>query len=117
MRTLGWLCALLVNATLACGAILYVFEPEPSVRERAFAGATGSVLLFIVILLLLARFGPLPRWAPKAMSLVCVAIPIVFILGSLDLGIISGLEIISIVFASAFAWGTWFAFSLYSSKA
>jgi hypothetical protein len=114
MRTLGWLCALLLNAALACVAILYVFEPEPSVSERAFAGAAATVLAFIVILLLLARFGSLPRWAPNAMRLVCAGVPLVFILGSLDLGIISGLEIISIVFASAFAWGTWYAFSRYS---
>ena len=117
MRTVGWLFAVLLNAVIAVAAVLFAFEPEPSVGARAFAGAAAIVLLFAVTLLLLVRLARLPHWAPNAMRFVCASFPIVFLLGSLDLGTISGQELLSIILVSLFAWSTWRAFSLYSPKA
>lgn len=105
MRTLGWLCAVLLNAALACGAILFAVEPEQAVTARAFASAAVIAFLAVVVFLLLARLRHLPHWAPNAMRLICASVPVVFFLGSLDLGIVSGLEIYSILLASLFAWG------------
>lgn len=110
MRTLGWLIALLVN----CGV---VFAFSPSMFEGEIIGFVVSALFTaICALLILARVQHLPSWGHAAMKLLCLAVPVLWLAGSLDYGMISGLEFYSLIFAVLLGWGSWRALLLCAPK-
>lgn len=108
MRTLGWLIALLVNF-----GVIGAFAPTAFVGDvvslfvSSLFAATGTLLIA-------ARVGRLPFWSHIAMKLLCLAIPVSALLGSLDYGIISRQEFLSIIAAMLLGWGTWRAFLLFA---
>jgi hypothetical protein len=117
MRTLGWLVALVLNA-----AVAVVFAPSVAdTNAPASARTIGAlvVLLFaaIVGVLLAARMGHLPSWGGRAMRVLVLCVPAAWFLGSLDRGIVSSQEVLSIVVVSVLAYGTWRAFKLFASEA
>jgi len=110
MRTLGWLIALLVNF-----GVIAAFAP------RMFYGdvvgfVVSTLFAAICALLVVARVQHLPSWAHTAMKLLCWAVPVLWLAGSLDKGMISGQEMYSIIFAVFLGWGSWRAFLLYSPR-
>ena len=110
MRTLGWLIALLVNF-----GVIATFAP--SMFDGDIVGFVVSVLFAaICILLVVARVQRLPSWGRTAMKLLCWAVPVLALVGSLDLGRISGLEFYSLIFAVLVGWGSWRAFLLYTPR-
>jgi hypothetical protein len=50
------------------------------------------------------------------MRYLCLFLPLLWLLGSLDHGILSGQEILSVVVVAALAWGTWRTFKLFSGS-
>lgn len=82
---------------------LFAMQPSPASVGR------GIVLLalFGALLALLTR----PRWfgarlIPVAIAL-CAAVPLVALVGALDLGTVSGLEVYAIIVAAAIGWLNW----------
>jgi hypothetical protein len=110
MRTLGWLIALLVNF-----GVIAAFAP--SMFEGEFIGFVASALFVAVcVLLVVARVQRLPSWGHIAMKLLCWAVPVFALAGSLDYGRVSGLEFFSLIFAALLGWGSWRAFLLYAPR-
>ena len=107
MRTLGWLIALFVNC-----AVIAAFSP--SVLEGDYVAFSVSALFASIgALLVLVRVKCLPTWGCAAMKLLCWAVPILTFIASLDSGVISGLEVYSLIFAGLLGWGSWRAFLLF----
>jgi Ca2+/Na+ antiporter len=110
MRTLSWVIALLANL-----GVIAAFAP--STIEGDIVGISASALfLAIGALLVAARLGRLPYWGHKSMLFLCLAVPVLAFVGSLDLGIISGQEFVSIVVAVLLGLGSWRAFLLFAPR-
>jgi hypothetical protein len=116
MRTLGWLIILLLNLGIATTFAPLVFDGEAPVQSRT-VGAMVTLLFFCISsLLIAARFHRSPSWAHPAMKILCWAVPVLWLLGSLDYGMVSGLEFLSLIFAAAIAWASWRAFLFFPSQ-
>ena len=110
MRTLGWLIALLVNF-----GVISAFAP--GMFQGEFFSFIASVLFAAVCaLLVVARVQRLPSWGHTVMKLLCWAVPFLALAGSLDYGMVSGLEVYSLIFAVLLGWGSWRAFLLYAPR-
>jgi hypothetical protein len=116
MRTLGWLTALLLNGAPVFAFVPTIFEDGAPAQARALGAIVVVLGLAIVGLLLSARLARLPSWGALAMRYLCTSLPVLWLLGSLDHGILSGQELLSIVLVWVFAWGTWRAFKLFSTQ-
>lgn len=110
MRTVFWLIALLVNCSVIVAFMPGVFDGD------VVSTAVSAVLFAIGFLLIAARMGRTSSWGDAAMTAICTGIPIALLVGSLDLGRISGLEFYSLVVALLFAWGMWKAFRLFHPR-
>ena len=111
MHTLSWLIVLLVNF-----GVIAAFAP--SMADGDLVGTSVSALFAAIsALLVAARFRHLPTWGHTAMKLLCWAIPVLALAGSLDYGIVSGQEILSLIVAALIGWGSWRAFLLFAPKA
>jgi hypothetical protein len=114
MRTLCWLIVLLFNlaifATFAQSALKMHF---PNIVIYLLFS-----LLFLAIscLLITARFHRVPFWGHRGMKLLCWAVPILWSLGCLDHGIISGLEFLTIIIVALPCWFSWRAFLFFTPK-
>lgn len=117
MRTVGWLVALLLNCAVVVAFAPSVFEVDAPAKARAISAGATLVFLSIAVLLALARLARLPSWGSQAMLYLCISVPVLWLLGSLDHGILSGQEVLSVLLISLFAWGTWRAFSLFPPQA
>lgn len=110
MRTIGWLIALLLN-----GAVVAAFVPSAVTGD--IGGLFGSALFAaICALLIAARIQRLPSWAYTAMKVLCCAVPVLGLAGALDYGRVSGLEILSLIFAVLVGLGSWHAFLLFAPR-
>ena len=110
MRTLGWLIALLLNF-----GVVAAFAP--SMFDGDIVGFVVSALFAaICVLLIAARIQHLPSWGHTAMKVLCCAVPVLGLAGSLDYGTVSGLEMISLVFALLVGLGSWRAFLLFAPR-
>lgn len=107
MRTLLWAIALLANIAVAIGAGMLVVAADAPPMARLVALVLAVLAAGAALLLVLARFAHLPPWGALAMRIVCVAFPLLWLLGSLDHGILSGQELLSLVAVAALYWGTW----------
>ena len=117
MRTTGWLIALVLNCAVIAICAPAIFEVGAPAQGRIVGGGIAALFLAVAYLLVAARFSRLPSWGPQVMRYLCASIPVVWVIGSLDHGILSGLELLSVVFISLFAWGTWRAFKLFPLRA
>lgn len=108
MRTLSWLIALLTNL-----GVIVAFTPSAFEGDIVGIGAS-ALFLAIGAFLVAARLGHPPAWSHKAMLLLCLAVPVLAFVGSLDLGIISGQEVISLIVAVLLGFGSWRAFLLFA---
>src|SRR5882672_1894965 len=102
MRSVAWAIAVLLNVALAAAFAPAPFEAATPPSVRTFSVITVALLVAIVVLLALVRFKRLPKWGSRAMRLLCVVLPAIWLLGSLDSGIVSGQELLSLVLISAF---------------
>lgn len=116
MKTLGWLIVLLLNLGVATAFAPLVFEGDAPVQSRAVGTVVALLFFSISGLLITARFDRSPSWARSAMKLLCWAVPVLWLLGSLDYGMVSGHEFLSLFFAAAIAWASWRAFLLFPSQ-
>lgn len=116
MRTLGWLVALILNAALGLLPVALVLESELPPGDRLAAGLAAALVFGVVLFLVLARVGRLPSWGVPSMRWLCLSYAILWLLGSLDNGILSGQELWSLVLVSLLAWGTWKAFLLFAVR-
>jgi hypothetical protein len=114
VRTIAWLAAVLLNGAAAALISAYLTTGTGIPTTVRIFGALGMVMfLSMVALLVLARVGRLPQWGSKAMAAFCSGIPTLWLLGSLDYGRLSGLELMSVIIIALCAWGTWWAFKLF----
>lgn len=112
MRTVGWLVALLLNCALVSAFAPSLFQSSAPIEARAVCAVMVLFGLAIASLLVLARLARLPSWGGQAMRYLCVLLPVLWLVGSFDRGILSGQELLSVALVSIFAWGTWRAFKL-----
>jgi hypothetical protein len=59
----------------------------------------------------LVQLSSMALWAFRAW---CVALPVLFLLGSLDMGMISGQELVAAVMIAGFSWLNWKAFTWFA---
>src|SRR5262245_13656034 len=117
MRTLGWIVAILVNGALAVAFLPGVTAPDVPIMTRLLTVLVVTGLATAVLFLLMARLRHVPSWLPRAMRYLCLSFPILWLVGSLDHGIVSGLELLSVVAIALLAWGTWHVFRLFQRQA
>lgn len=117
MRTLAWLVAILLNVAAAVAFAAPAFDEGVTAMERLGLVALATLFLAITTLLVLARFSRLPRWGDRATRYLCASLPVLWLVGSLDGGVLSGQEAWSVLLISLFAWGTWRAFRLLQPQA
>ena len=108
-----WALALLVD-TLALVATTPFFFSEPTGTSFAWGGIL--VVLFGALLILLLKPQFFGRHAPIAAKSLCVALPVVAFLGSLDMGRISGQEVYAIALAAILGWLNWAAFRRHAAN-
>ncbi|MBI5790581.1 MAG: hypothetical protein HZA63_03805 [Rhodocyclales bacterium] len=116
MKTLVWSLVLLINLAVAIAFTPSVFEGDIPAQSRAIGIVIGLLFLAICGFLIAARICRLPPWGRLGMKLLCSAIPLSWLLGSLDHGMISGLEFLSLIFAASLGWGSWRAFLLFPPR-
>jgi hypothetical protein len=117
VRTVGWLTVLVLNVAVAAAFAPSVFESGAPAATRVIGGAIVATFVGVSTLLVLIRVGKLPSWGTAAMRIFCLGIPVIWLIGALDRGIVSGLEAASVVFVSLLMWSTWRLFNLVTPKA
>ena len=117
MKTLGWLVALVGNFLISLAFIQPLLDAEAPLKVRAISAAIALVSFTATTLLILAKASRIPTHGLKIMRYLCFSIPVLWLLGSLDYGIISGQEFLSSFFVALISWGTWHAFILASRPA
>lgn len=116
MKSLIWLFALIINLVGAMAFVPSVFEADIPAHSRAIGAVIGLLLFMICGFLVAERIHRLPVWGHSGMKLLCSTIPVSWLLGSLDHGMISGLEFISLILAAFLGWGSWRAFLLFAPR-
>jgi hypothetical protein len=117
MRAFLWTIVLVANVAVTAIAGVLALASEAPPIARLVAVVLGVLAGGASVLLVLARSARLPVWAPSAMRVLCIAFPLLWLLGSLDHGILSGQELLSLVLVSALYWGTWRVFRQSSAAA
>ena len=110
MKNLVLLFALLLNGSVLVMAGFAAAEPELDAAPRITAGLVTFALAASLVLLLLARVRRLPEHGSRLMASLCLAVPLLWLVGSMDRGIISGQEWAFLVVVCATAAETWFVF-------
>ena len=110
MKNLVLLFALLLNGLVLVMAGFATAEPELDAAPRITAGLVTFALAVSLVLLLLARVRRLPEHGSRLMASLCLAVPLLWLVGSMDRGIISGQEWAFLVVVCAIAAETWFVF-------
>lgn len=110
MKNLVLLFALLINGPFLVMAGFAAAESELDAAPRITAGLVTLALATSLVLLLLARVRRLPSHGSRLMACLCLAVPLLWLVGSMDSGIISGQEWAFLVVVCVIAAGTWFAF-------
>ena len=116
MKTLVWSFVLLINLGVVLAFAPSVLEGDAPTESRAVGVVVALLFLTICGLLISARLNRLPSWGSSGMKLLCAAIPLLWLLGSLDHGMVSGLEFLSLVFAALLGWGSWRAFMFFPPR-
>ena len=106
MKTLTVCVTVAVNAAFLFLAAVAAVTADVPLVGRVIGGAVAVSLLAGVTLLLAGRFGKLPVRGYLVMRCVCLAVPLLWLFGSMDHGIISGQEWAFILFACVLMWGT-----------
>lgn len=107
MRTLALLLIVFVNVALLLLAAGAALTPGIPVAGRVTGGAVSLGLLAAIACLLLRRAGRLPPWGDLLMRVVCISVPSLWFLGSMDHTMVSGQEWAFILVAGAVMWTTW----------
>nr|WP_321466776.1 hypothetical protein [uncultured Desulfobulbus sp.] len=116
MKTFIWLLALSINLVGAMAFVPSVFEGDIPAQSRAISAVIGLLFFAICGFLVAGRIHRLPVWGRSGMKLLCSAIPISWLLGALDHGMISGLEFLSFILAAFIGWCSWRAFLLFAPR-
>jgi hypothetical protein len=110
MKNLVLLFALLLNGPFLVMAGFAAAEGELDAVPRITAGLVTLALAASLVLLLLARVRRLPEHGSRLMASLCLAVPLLWLIGSMDKGIISGQESAFLIVVCVIAAGTWFVF-------
>ena len=110
MKNLVLLFALLLNRSVLVMAGFAAAEPELDAAQRITVGLVIFALAASLVLLLLARVRRLPEHGSRLMASLCLAVPLLWLVGSMDRGIISGQEWAFLVVVCAIAAETCFVF-------
>lgn len=116
MKTFVWLVTLLLNVCVLVTFGASMFEGDVSIETRMLSIVVVVVFLAICWLLVSVRLHHPSAWGISGMTLLCWAVPALWLAGSLDHGMISGLEFGSLFFAALLGWGSWRIFKLLVSK-
>ena len=115
MRTVICLFVALLNIAFAGIAFAGVFAAASLSAKVPATFYVAQVPLAVLAtaaaaLLVLARLGRQPSWGTAAMRIVCLGVPSVCLLGSLDYGILSDLELLLLLVVTALYLATWYAY-------
>lgn len=116
MRALFRLLALLLNGALGVTFVLVTLDGDETIMRRTVCGLIAMLFVSVAAFLAWVLLARLPVWGPRAMRYLCTSLPVAWLLGSFDHGILSGLEMMSVLLISLLAWGSWLAFFKKSSS-
>jgi hypothetical protein len=110
MRVLSLTLAALCNLAFMALAGSTLFAAGVEWPDRVLSLVLTLVLVAVVALLLLASARRVPEWGVPAMRWLTIAVPVLWLLASLDTGRVSGQETAFLLVSVFIAWGTWYAF-------
>jgi len=113
MKTIIWLLAPLIDGA---AVVLYASSLSIDQPPSLLLWSISLMILFLSLgcLVVASRFVGLRARYHESAKLLCASLPVIMFIGSLDLGIISGLEIVSIIFSALLGWLNWRAFLQYA---
>jgi len=117
MKTFALILVLLTNAPFLALASVAAAGGELEVAPRIIAGLLALALVAAIGLLLLARLRRLPAKGSRVMGALCLAVPVLWLVGSLDRGIVSGQESAFLFVVCVVTGGTWHVFKLLRTPA
>ncbi|MBA3772012.1 MAG: hypothetical protein H0X13_05865 [Ramlibacter sp.] len=112
MKNLGLLLAVLLNGPFLILACIAAADRELEAAPRITAGLVTLALAAALVLLLLVRVRRLPANGSRLMAYLCLAVPLLWLAGSMDRGIISGQEWAFLIVVCLVTVGTWYVFRL-----
>jgi len=117
MKTLALILVLLTNVSFLVLASVAAAEGELEAAPRLTAGLVALALSAALGLLLLARLRRLPAKGSRVMGGLCLAVPVLWLVGSMDRGIVSGQEWAFLFVVCVVTGGTWHVFKLLRAPA
>jgi hypothetical protein len=116
MRNAIWLIAVMLNSLIAVAFTLSLAHPSTQSTPISWL-ICGPVIVLssatAVLFLVLARFKQHQHWHSAAMRCVCASLPVLWLFGSLDYGMVTVQEIIVSCIVALISLGTWRAFKIF----
>jgi hypothetical protein len=110
MRVLSLTLAAVCNLAFMALAGSTLFAGGVEWTDRVLSLVLALMLVAIVVLLLLASARRVPEWGMQAMRWLTIAVPVLWLVASLDAWKVSGQETAFLLVSVVVAWGTWHAF-------
>jgi hypothetical protein len=117
MKTLALILVLLTNVPFLLMSGRAAAETEFEIASRIVAGIVALALAATIGLLLLAWLRSLPTNGSRVMGILCLGVPALWLVGSLDRGIVSGQEWAFLIVVCVVTGGTWHVFKLLRASA
>jgi hypothetical protein len=107
---------LLVNGVFLFVATVAASAPQVTPAGRLCAALVALALVASLALLVLARLRRVPAWGASAMRALCIAVPLLWLIGSIATGVVSVQEVMFVLSVSLLAWATWRVFRLLQGR-
>ena len=115
IRIIACLLLAAIHALFAAMFIGIVLDSESTLLIKLGFGFTAFALCLATVALATRPFLQLPTLAVKAYKIWCFGLPLLFFFGSFDSGLISGQELLLILFVAGFSLLSWKVFLLAKS--
>lgn len=116
MRNLYWASSLVLNLAVVAAFAPSIFASDVQPGVRVVGAMVALPFAAICAILVAARLRGVSSRVVMLMKALCCAIPVLWLAGSFDHGRISGLELVSVLFAALYAWATWRVFLVHAPK-
>lgn len=114
MKTIFWAVVLLMNFAAIAAFGTALLDSRVPATAQIISVAFVAVFLTKSSLLVAARLNRTPSWAKTVMKVLCCGVPLLWLAGSFDHGMVSGLEVISVLFVALFGLASWRAFLMFA---
>lgn len=113
MRTLYWASVLMLDLAVIAILAPSIWASDVAPWNRVVAALVAVLFAALCAMLLFARLRTASSRAAFTMRVLCSAVPVLWLAGSFDHGMVSGLELVSVVLAALYAWANWKAFAMH----